>query len=212
MREIVGIVRDIRHESLNAAATPEMYMPFAQRPVTDMTLVLKTTGDVSALVPAARAALREVDPDQPVARVEALSNFVRNSVAQPRANSILLSGFAAVAVLLSVVGIYALLAYAVSQRTPELGIRLALGGQPSDILRMVLTDGARLVLAGVGIGIPAALLAGTTLRGLLFGIQPSDLPTLVTAVLLMLGVGLAACYLPAHRAMRVDPIAALRRE
>jgi ABC-type antimicrobial peptide transport system permease subunit len=167
---------------------------------------------VSALVPAARAALREVDPDQPVARVEALSNFVRNSVAQPRANSILLSGFAAVAVLLSVVGIYALLAYAVSQRTPELGIRLALGGQPSDILRMVLTDGARLVLAGVGIGIPAALLAGTTLRGLLFGIQPSDLPTLVTAVLLMLGVGLAACYLPAHRAMRVDPIAALRRE
>lgn len=212
MREIVGVVRDIRHESLNVAALPELYIPFLQRPVTNMTIILKATGEVSALVPSARAALREVDPDQPVARVEALSSLVRNSVAQPRANSILLSGFAAVAVLLSVMGIYALLAYTVSQRTPELGIRLALGGQPSDILRMVLTDGARLVLAGVGIGIPAAVLAGTTLRSLLFGVQPSDLPTVVTAVLLMLGVGLAACYLPARRAMRVDPVAALRAE
>ena len=212
MREIVGIVRDIRHESLNSAPVPEMYVPFLQRPVTNMTLVLRTSQEETALIGPARGAIRAVDPDQPVARVDTLSNLVRTSIAQPRANSILLSCFAGVAVLLALIGIYALLAYVVSQRTPELGIRLALGGQPSDILRMVLTDGARLVLVGIAVGIPVAILSATLLRNLLFGIQPTDLPTLVTAVLLMLVAGIAACYVPARRATLVDPLSALRAE
>lgn len=212
MREIVGIVRDIRHESLNSAAVPEMYMPFLQRPVTNMTLVVRTSQDETALIAPARAAIREVDPDQPVARVDTLSNLVRTSIAQPRANSVLLSCFAAVAVLLSVIGIYALLAHDISRRTVELGIRLALGGQPSDILRMVLADGARLVFAGIIIGIPLAIVAATALRSLLFGIQPSDLPAIIIAVLVMLATGIAACYLPARRATRVDPMLALRSE
>jgi putative ABC transport system permease protein len=212
MREIVGIVRDVRHESLNAAAVPELYVPYLQRSVTNMTLVLRTSTDETALIGPARAAIREVDPDQPIARVDTLSNLVRSSIAQPRANSVLLSCFAGIAVLLSVIGIYGLLAFAVSQRTSELGIRLALGGQPSDILRMVLTDGARLVFAGIVLGIPLAILAATGLRRLLFGIQPFDVSTLAGAVLLMLVAGVGASYLPARRATRVDPIAALRAE
>jgi putative ABC transport system permease protein len=212
MRDIVGIVADIRHESLNASAVPEMYVPYLQRPVTNMTLVVRTAGDETALIAPARSAIREVDPDQPVARVDTLSNLVRSSIAQPRANSILLSCFAGVAVLLSVIGVYGLLAYAVSQRTSELGIRLALGGQPSDILRMIMSDGARLVLAGIALGIPLAVLSATALRSLLFGIEPSDARTLVGAVLLMLTAGIGACYLPARRATRVDPMSALRAE
>ena len=212
MREIVGIVRDIRHESLKSDAVPEMYIPFLQRPVTNMTLVVRTSQDETALMGPARAAIRAVDPDQPVARLDALSNLVRTSIAQPRANSVLLSCFAAVAVLLSVIGIYALLAHDMSRRIPELGIRLALGGQPSDILRMVLADGTRLVLIGILVGIPLAIVAATTLRSLLFGIQPFDVPTLLGAVLVMLAAGIGACYLPARRATLVDPMLALRSE
>jgi ABC-type antimicrobial peptide transport system permease subunit len=133
-------------------------------------------------------------------------------VAQPRASSVLLSSFAIVAVLLAVIGIYGLLSYSVAQRTPELGIRLALGGQPDDVLRMILADGLRLVIAGIAIGAPCAVAAATTLRSMLYGVAPADIPTVATAVVLMLGVGVAACYLPARRATQVDPLAALRTE
>ena len=212
LREIVGIVRDVRHSSLHSAPVPEMYVPFLQRPVSNMTLVVRTSGDPMTAIAPARAAIRAVDPLQPVAEVETLSNLVRAAVAQPRANSVLLASFAAVAVLFASIGIYGLLAYSVTQRTPELGIRLALGGQPRDLLTMILADGARLVFAGIAIGVPVAVTAATTLRSLLFGVEPADLPTIAAAVALMGIVGLAACYVPARRATRIDPIDALRVE
>lgn len=212
MREIVGVVRDVRHNSLDSSAVPEMYIPYLQRPVTNMTLVARTEGDAAALAAPAREAIRTVDPNQPVSHVETLSRLVAASVAQPRANSLLLSSFAVVAVLFAVIGVYGLLAYSVAQRTPELGIRLALGGQPSDVLTMILADGVRLVLAGIVLGVPAAIAVATTLQSLLFGVAPVDIPTIAAASVLMLAVGVAACYLPARRATRVDPLSALRTE
>lgn len=212
MREIVGIARDVRHDSLQASAAPEMYIPFEQKPVQDMTLVVRTHGDAAALTAQAREAIRSVDPDQPVSRVETLSSLVNASIAQPRSNSLLLSSFAVVATMFAMIGIYGLLAYAVAQRAPELGIRLALGGQPSDLLRMILADGARLVVAGIAVGIPAAIGAAAMLRSLLFGVAPADVPTVSIAVLLMLAAGIAACYFPARSATRVDPLSVLRGE
>ena len=213
MREIVGIVKDIRHASLEASAVPEMYVPFLQKPVNNMTLVVRTaSSDAAFLTPAAREAIRTVDPDQPIAQIDTLSNLVNASVAQPRANSMLLACFAGVALFFAVIGVYGLLAYTVVQRAPELGIRLALGGQPSDILRLILNDGTRLVLAGIALGVPMAIAVGNMLRSLLFGVAAADLPTITVAVLLMFAVGLAACYLPARRATRVDPLSALRTE
>jgi putative ABC transport system permease protein len=120
--------------------------------------------------------------------------------------------FAGVALFFAVIGVYGLLAYTVVQRAPELGIRLALGGQPNDILRLILRDGARLVLAGIAIGVPVAIGVGSTLGSLLFGGGAADVPTITVAVLVMLGVGVCACYLPARRATRVDPLSALRAE
>ena len=212
MREIVGIVKDIRHASLEASAVPEMYVPFSQKPVNNMTLVVRTTADATQLAPAAREVIRAVDPDQPVSQIETLSNLVNASVAQPRANSMLLACFAGVALFFAVIGVYGLLAYTVVQRAPELGIRLALGGQPNDILRLILRDGAQLILAGIAIGVPVAIGVGSTLGSLLFGVGAADVPTIAVAVLLMLVVGVCACYLPARRATRVDPLSALRAE
>jgi putative ABC transport system permease protein len=212
MREIVGVVRDVRHDSLTSAADAEMYIPYLQRPVTNMTLVARTDGDAATLAAPAREVIRAVDPDQPVSHVETLSGLVGASIAQPRANSLLLTSFAVVAVAFAVIGVYGLLAYSVAQRTSELGIRLALGGQPRDLLKMILAEGVRLVCAGTLIGVPAAIAVATTLRSLLFGVAPLDAPTIAAAVVLMLGVGMAACYLPARRATRVDPIEALRSE
>jgi putative ABC transport system permease protein len=212
MREIVGVVRDVRHSSLDTAAVPELYVPFLQKPVANMTLVVRTDGEPAALAAAAREAIRGVDPNQPVAQTDTLSSLVQASIAQPRANSLLLSTFAAVAVGFAVIGVYGLLAYSVALRTPELGIRLALGGQPKDILFMILKDGSRLLVAGILAGVPAALAAGAALRSLLFGIPPSDAFTLTAAVAVMLVAGMAACFLPARRAMRVDPLVAVRTE
>jgi putative ABC transport system permease protein len=212
MRVIVGVVRDVRHGSLDAAPVPEMYIPYLQKPAISMTLVMRTAADPASLAPLARDVIRAVDPHQPVAHVETLENLVSASVAQPRANSLLLASFAAVAVFLAVIGVYGLLAYVVAQRTTELGIRLALGGQPQDVLKMILGDGVRLLLVGIALGIPVAMGAATLLRSMLFGIAPADLPTLAGAVAVMLTAGLLASYLPARRATRVDPLQALRTE
>jgi putative ABC transport system permease protein len=212
MREIVGVVRDVRHNSLATAPVPEMYVPFLQRPATNMTLVARTDGDAAALIPQIREAIRAVDPDQPAAHVETLADLVNASIARPRANSVLLSAFAAIAVLFALIGVYGLLAYRVAQRTTELGIRLALGGQPRDLVTMILADGARLVIAGILLGVPVAIGGATTLQSLLFGVAPADVLTICAAAVLMLAVGVTACYLPARRAMRVDPLSALRAE
>jgi putative ABC transport system permease protein len=212
MREIVGIVRDIRHGSLRSSPVPEVYVPYQQRPTGDMTLVLRSSSDPLALAAPAREMIRAIDPNQPIAHVETLSNLLAASVAPPRTNFLLLSVFAAVALLLAMVGVYGLLSYTVVQRTPELGIRLALGGQPGDIRLLILREGLRLVLAGVLFGVPAALALAHTLRSLLFGVSATDAVTLAGAVATLVAVASIATYIPARRATRVDPMEALRSD
>jgi putative ABC transport system permease protein len=210
MREIVGVVRNVRHDALRSNPSPELYVPYLHRPVNDMTLVVRTSGDPEVLGNAARAALGEIDPTQPITQVETLSNLVARSIAQPRMNVVLLSIFAAIAITLAVVGLYGL-AYVVAQRTFEWGIRLALGGQPSDVRRLVLRQGGgQLIAIGLLCGIPLAWIASQVLRRLLFGVEPGD-PATIGASVVILGVSaFVGCYLPARRATRVDPAVALR--
>jgi putative ABC transport system permease protein len=212
MRTIVGVVRDIRHGSLRSDPVPEFYVPYQQRPTRDMTLVVRSSGDPLALAAPAREAIRAIDPNQPIAHVETLSDLLAASIAQPRSNYLLLSVFAAAALILAMVGVYGLLSYTVVQRTPELGIRLALGGQPADIRFLILREGLRLVLAGVLVGVPAALVLAHGLRTLLFGVAATDAVTLFGAVATLVAIASIACYVPARRATRVDPMTALRSE
>jgi putative ABC transport system permease protein len=212
MREIVGVVKDIRSSSLQAKPVPEMYTPYNQRPVTDITLVARTGGDPLALAAPVRDLIRSIDPTQPVGHIETVSNLVASSIAQPRANSALLTAFAVVALLLAMIGVFGLLAYDVAQRTPELGIRLALGGQPRDLQALVLRSGMMLVGAGLLIGTPGAIVAGTLLSGVLFEVSPSDPVTFIGSAAVLAGVAIIACAVPARRATRIDPMTALRTE
>ena len=212
MREIVGVARDIRHNSLRLGPLPEMYTPLLQRPVPDMTLVVRTATDPLTLAAASREAIRSVDPNQPVADIETVSGLVARSIAQPRANSLIIATFASVAVILAMIGIFGLVAHDVSQRTRELGIRLALGEQPSGIRALVVGDGLKLVVIGLFLGIPAALAAGRWLNSLLFNISPADPLTLAGAAATLMAVSLVACAIPARRATRIDPIETLRSE
>jgi putative ABC transport system permease protein len=212
MREIVGVVKDIRHSSLRTQPAPEMYAPYTQRGATDMTIVARTDGDPLGLAAPVRDRLRSIDPLQPVGQIESVSNLVSSSIAQPRANSALLSAFAAVALVLAMIGVFGLLAYDVAQRTPELGIRLALGGQPRDLRALVLRDGLILVGAGLLVGTPGAIIAGALLRAVLFEVSPFDPVTFASSVGLLGGVSVLACTIPARRATRIDPMTALRIE
>ena len=212
MREIVGVVKDIRSSSLQSQPVPEMYTPHTQRSVTDMTLVARTDGDPLALAAPMRELIRSIDPAQPVGHIETVSNLVASSIAQPRANSVLLSAFAAVALALATIGVFGLLAYDVAQRTSELGIRLALGGQPRDLRSLILKNGLRLVAAGLVLGTPAAIAAGTWLSSVLFQVSPADPLTLVGSAGILVVVSLIACGIPARRATRIDPMVALRTE
>jgi putative ABC transport system permease protein len=177
-----------------------------------MTVVIRTGGDPLALAGASREAIRSIDPNQPVANVETVSGLVARSIAQPRANSLIIATFASVAVMLAMIGIFGLVAHDVAQRTRELGIRLALGEQPSGIRALVIGDGFKLVLIGLVLGIPAALAAGRWLSSLLFNISPADPVTLLAAAATLVVVSLVACAIPARRATRIDPIATLRSE
>jgi putative ABC transport system permease protein len=212
MREIVGVVTDIRSSSLQTQPVPEMYTPHAQRPVTNMTLVARTGGDPLALAAPVRDLIRTIDPSQPVGHIETVSGLLASSIAQPRANSALLAAFALVALTLAMIGVFGLLAYDVAQRTPELGIRLALGGQPRDLRALILRSGLRLVLIGLLLGTPAAIATGTWIGSVLFQVSPADPVTLITSAGILVFVSLVACGIPARRATRIDPMVALRTE
>jgi predicted lysophospholipase L1 biosynthesis ABC-type transport system permease subunit len=210
MREIVGVVRDIRHGGLTSDAVPEMFVPYAQKPVHDMTLVVRTSTDPASLAGPARAVIAKLDPDQPVARIETMASIVSTAIAQPRANSLLLAAFAVTALGLSLVGIYGLLAYVVAQRLPELGIRLALGADPAALRRLILAQGLRLVAAGVAAGSAGSLLLTRALGAALPGLEPAD-PWLIGAAIAALAIpAIAACDLPARAATRVDPVSVLK--
>jgi len=211
-REIVGVIGDVKHSALDSDPKPEMYFPFTQFPSFFMTLVVRTSGDPLNLVAAARSEVLAVKNDQPISNVHTMEELLSNSIAQRRFNMLLLSIFAGVALLLAAVGIYGVMSYSVAQRTHELGVRMALGAQTSHVLALVVKQGMTLALAGVGIGLAAAFALTRILESLLYGVSSTDPLTFTVIALLLASVAFVACYLPARRATKVDPMVALRYE
>jgi putative ABC transport system permease protein len=181
-------------------------------PYEQMTLVMRTTGAPLAMAPSARAAVSLIDPNQPVARVSTMEQVVAASVAERRFHMLIVGGFAALAAVLSLVGLYAVVSFSVAQRLHEMAVRIALGARPADLLRLVLTDALRLAAAGILIGIVAAFLLTRYLEVLLYGVPPRDSATFLVVAVLLLLAALLGCAIPARRAMTVDPTTALRAE
>jgi putative ABC transport system permease protein len=213
--EIVGVVGDVL-QGLGLEPKAEMYLPYRQAdqvlPVFQLSVVLRTAGDPLLQASALRSALAEIDPNQPLVRVRTMEDNMAATVAQPRFRTWLIGIFAALALLLAAVGIYGVMSYSVTQRTSEIGIRVALGAQPSDVFRIVVGEGLRLALLGVAVGLVAALVLTRVLQSFLYGISTSDPLTFTGVALLLTLVGVAASFFPARRATRVDPIVALRYE
>jgi putative ABC transport system permease protein len=211
-REIVGVVADVKHSSLDGEAAPHVYEPLPQAPSTWLTFVLRATVEPMGLAAAARAAVLAIDPEQPVSEMKTGEALVSDSVAQPRLAMLLLGVFAAVALLLAAVGTYGVIAYSVSQRTHEFGVRMALGAGRREVLGLVVRQGLLLASLGVGLGLAAAAGATRLLSGLLYGVSPTDPVTYASVAALLTAVSLVACLVPARRATRVDPVIALRYE
>ncbi|MFN7948112.1 MAG: ABC transporter permease [Blastocatellia bacterium] len=210
--EIIGIVADVKHAQLDKAADPMSYWPIAELPYNNMTFVLRTQGEPQNVAAAARQVIQRLDPQQPVADVRTLTSILGGSIARQRFNTLLLTIFAVVALLLSATGIYGVLAYSVTQRTHEIGIRAALGASRSDIVRLILSQGMRLALPGAALGLVAALALTRLVSTLLFDLSATDPLTFGVITLLLFGVAMLACYLPARRAAKADPLTALRCE
>jgi putative ABC transport system permease protein len=217
--EIVGIVADVRHTSLDAESEPEMYYPYLfaseadSSPWTSMYLVVRANRDDSAgLAAALRREVLAVDKDQPVYNVVSMTQLMSASVSQRRFNMQLVGFFAAVAVALAAVGLYGVMSYAVTQRTHEIGIRMALGARGQDVMKLVVRNGMSLALTGVALGLTGAFGLTRLMGSLLFGVGPTDALTFVTVSLCLITIALIACYLPARRATKVDPVVALRHE
>lgn len=209
---VVGVVGNVKSRGLASETEPQVYRPFAQAPTLDMSLVVRTTGDPDAVIGSLRAAVAAVDADVPVSEIRMVEQMITSSVAAPRFTMLLLAAFAAVALLLAAIGIYGVISYAVTRRTPEIGLRVALGAQRGHVLRMVLRQALVLAVIGAVVGLGAALATTRALRSLLFGVSATDGVTLIAVPLLLMAVALLAAYLPARRAARVDPMIALRAE
>ena len=212
MREIVGVVGDVRNRSLNAEARPAYYVPQTQIPFSQMVMVVKTDHDPHSLVSMATKDVGAMDPDLPLFDVKTMEEYLSASVAAPRFNTTLLSIFAGVALVLTMVGLYGVMSYSVAQRTNEIGIRMALGAQGRDVLMMIVKQGSKLILFGLAIGLAAAYAVTRLLASLLFGVTAKDPFTFAAVATLLAMVALLACYLPAWRATKVDPMEALRCE
>ena len=210
--EIVGVVGDMRRSGLDKEPRAEVYFYQGQRPDNGLSLALRADGDLFAAARAAQRAVWAIDPDQPIASMRPLADLLRGTVAERRLSMGLLAAFGALALLLATIGIYGVMAFSTAQRTRELGIRLALGAEPRDVLRLILRDGARLSALGVGLGVVGALAASRAISSLLFGVSPTDPLTFATVVGILGSASLLACYIPARRATRVDPVVALRQD
>ena len=212
-REIVGVVGDVRHESLDAVSGPEYYVPYTQAPAAFMSLVLKSSSDHPAsLATSLREVIKQMDKDQYIAAIQPMTNLVTESVARRRFNAMLTGLFAVVALVLAAIGVFGVLNYSVAQRTQEMGLRVALGAQTRDVLRLVLGQGVRLILLGLALGLVASFALTRVLAGMLFGVTATDPMTFIGVSFLLAAVALLACYIPARRATKVDPLVALRYE
>ncbi|HJQ25195.1 MAG TPA: ABC transporter permease [Blastocatellia bacterium] len=218
---IVGIAKNVKQESWTSEPSNEVYTPFQQsagfyansaRQFTSMTLVVRTSVEPGSLASAAQAMVREIDPNLPVSNVVSMEEVIANALWQPRFNLQLIGVFAGVALLLAGVGLYGVMSYSVAQRTQEVGLRMALGAQSGDVIRMIVGQGMKLALAGMALGLVAAVALTRVMTGLLFGVSATDPATFVIVSLILAGVALGACFVPARRATRVDPMVALRYE
>ncbi|MCI0407809.1 MAG: ABC transporter permease, partial [Acidobacteria bacterium] len=212
VREIVGIVKDVKHYALESRFTMQMYEPYRQQTRDSMVFLLRTDTDPASLTSAARRAIFSLDKEQPVSEARTLEELVSASASQRRFNTLLIGFFAVVALVLAAVGIYGVVAYSVAQRTHEIGVRMALGAQKRDVFSLVLRQGMVLVVTGVILGLAGAMALTRLISQLLFNVSALDAATFLSTPLLLAAVALLACYLPARRASRVDPMVALRYE
>jgi putative ABC transport system permease protein len=209
---IVGVVGDTRLYGLSNPARFEVYAPYRQEPANDMNLMVRSSLNPAGLVSEIRLAVASVDKDQPILGVATMKKLVDDSVSTRRVTLILLGLFSALALILASIGIYGVMAYIVAERTHEIGIRVAVGAGRADVLRLILGYGTRLALWGTGLGLAAALVFTRLLSSLLFAVSPSDPVTFAGVSLALVAIALLACYVPARRAMQVDPVVALRNE
>jgi predicted permease len=212
VREIIGVVGDMHLVSLHVPPRPQIYVPYPQFAIQSLSILMRTQVDPGSVTTSLRRAAAEIDKDVPVYRPRLLADYRSQSIAQPRLNAMLVSLFALIALLLAAAGIFGVMSYSVTQRTQEIGIRLALGAQRYDVLRLIIGQGMRFVGIGVLIGLIGVFASSRLLQSLLFGVGATDLGTMFIATVTLAIVAFCACYIPAHRAMRVDPMQALRSE
>ncbi len=210
--QVVGVVGDVRYDGLWNPGLPQMYLPLQQNPSSIMNVMLRTAGPPLALTEAVRSQVHALDPEQPVFDVKTMDDVLTSSFSRPNLMAGLLVVFAGLALMLAAVGVYGVLTCSVAQRTQEIGVRLAFGAQPAEVVRLVLRQGMGLVLLGVVLGLAAAWASVRMLSDWLFGVEPRDPATFAAAAVFLVVVSLAACYLPARRASRLDPMVALRCE
>jgi putative ABC transport system permease protein len=210
--EIVGVVGNVKSERIEGEDWPTIYYPYAQSPPFAMAVAVRTSGPPLSLASAVTREIHAIDPDQPVAEVRTMQDVVEQAIAGSRFNTVVLGVFAAIAFALASVGIYGVMSYDVSQRTKEIGIRIALGAQKRDVLKLIVGQGARLAAWGIAAGLLAAFGLTRLMSSLLFGVKAADANTFAAISLLLGAVALAASYLPSRRAMALDPVNALRHE
>jgi predicted permease len=214
-REIVGIVGNVKSRKLDSEIVPEYYIPNSQLNFGSMTVVLRTSVDPHSLTSAMRGVVTSMDPDLPLYDIKTMEEYLAIAVATPRFHAILLEAFAGLALLLTGIGLYGVIAYAVAQRTHEIGVRITLGASRADVVQMVLKSGMKLTAIGVSAGVVLSLVTAqyiSSISSLLFGVKPTDIVTFVVVIAIVALVSLLACYIPAYRASRVDPMVALRYE
>ncbi len=211
-REIVGIVGDVRDVALSRKPGPAMYVPFAQAPLYGGEVVVRSSLSASSVAAGIRQAVRSIDKNLPVTDIESLNDALGRSISQERLRTFLLGSFSAIALVLAAIGIFGVISYSASQRTHEIGIRIALGAGRRDVLRLILGQGTKLTLFGLGIGLVAAFLLTRLMASLLYSVSATDPVTFASVAVILLSAALTACYIPARRAMRVDPVVALKHE
>jgi putative ABC transport system permease protein len=211
-RTVVGVVGDVLHRSLDAPQTLQIYLPNAQYTDSDAILVVRAATDPAALAPAVRGEIAALDPQVPVSAVMTMNDVVNASVSNQRFGAFIFFLFGCLALMLTAVGIYGVISYGVTQRTHEIGIRVALGAQRSEVLQLIIAEASRPALFGGAVGLFLAFGLTRLVAGLLFGVKPTDVPTYVAVVVILMAAALLASYIPARRATRVDPVVALRYE